>query len=175
MISALSKTTLFIVLAAAVGCGPKSNTVRDAARESLSVNQPPPTAPTAPVTQINSATASLVQHYICPNNCPGSGGPNPGTCPVCGSEYVHNQAYHDQQQATQATGGERELKTMTFEGNTTPDPNAPPPPPAEPPPAQNAAGEWHYICPNGDEGGSAVAGTCPKCGSALVHNARYHQ
>lgn len=39
--------------------------------------------------------------------------------------------------------------------------------------AQNAAGEWHYTCPNGHPG-SGTAGNCASCGTALVHNQAFH-
>lgn len=38
---------------------------------------------------------------------------------------------------------------------------------------QNAAGEWHYTCPNGHPGAGA-AGNCATCGTALVHNQAFH-
>ncbi len=47
-----------------------------------------------------------------------------------------------------------------------------PPPPAEP--AQNAAGVWHYTCPNGHAGGAGSATACGECGTTLVHNQAYH-
>ncbi len=47
------------------------------------------------------------------------------------------------------------------------------PPPTSPP--QNAKGVWHYTCPKGCPGGSGSAGNCAKCGTALVHNAAYHE
>ena len=50
-------------------------------------------------------------------------------------------------------------------------------PPATPPtqePPQNAAGVWHYTCPNGCAGGGGSAAPCPKCGTTLAHNQAYH-
>lgn len=58
------------------------------------------------------------------------------------------------------------------------DPAATMPPPTAPPtaePAQNAKGVWHYTCPKGCEGGAGAQGACAKCGTALAHNAAYHQ
>ncbi|MBT8191084.1 MAG: hypothetical protein KJO29_11705, partial [Bacteroidia bacterium] len=51
-----------------------------------------PVTPAATLqTPAGTATAlPVVNHYICPNNCAGSGGPNAGTCPVCGTTYTHN-------------------------------------------------------------------------------------
>ncbi|MBK8954152.1 MAG: hypothetical protein IPM34_01160 [Saprospiraceae bacterium] len=51
----------------------------------------------------------------------------------------------------------------------------PPPAPTTPEPAQNAKGVWHYTCPKGCEGGAGAQGNCAKCGTALAHNAAYHQ
>ena len=41
-------------------------------------------------------------------------------------------------------------------------------------PAQNADGVWHYICPDGHEGGAGSAEPCAVCGKTLVHNTAYH-
>ena len=46
----------------------------------VDVSQPAPGAATA--------TAGL-KHYICSNNCAGSGGDAAGTCPVCGLSLIH--------------------------------------------------------------------------------------
>ncbi len=93
---------------------------------------------------------SSVQHYYCPNSCAGSGGDTAGSCPVCGTEYIHNQAYHN----TPTTG-----QSAT---TTTPEPD------------QNAAGVWHYTCSNGCSGGAGSAIACSQCGNTLVHNTLYH-
>lgn len=58
------------------------------------------------------------------------------------------------------------------EASSTPVP-VPAPQTAEP--AQNAKGVWHYTCPKGCEGGAGAQGNCAKCGTALAHNAAYHQ
>lgn len=53
-------------------------------------------------TKINSDTNKTKQanlgleytsRYICPMHCKGSGSDKPGTCPVCGMEYVENPDY----------------------------------------------------------------------------------
>lgn len=31
--------------------------------------------------------------YVCPMHCEGSGSAEPGTCPVCGMDYVKNNTY----------------------------------------------------------------------------------
>lgn len=122
-------------------------------------------------------SASVVQHYICPNNCQGSGGDMQGTCPACGSEYLHNDAFH----ANDAPATDPSVSTMKGPqaqpgaqqpGATTATPQMP----QAPAPAQNAAGVYHYACSkSGCGGGAGAAGSCPKCGSALAHNQAYHQ
>ena len=106
-------------------------------------------------TGTTAAAPAGVQHYTCPNNCAGSGGPSAGNCPVCGTAYVHNAAFHNQ-------GNAGDPNTMIQQQQ----PELP---------AQNAAGIYHYTCPSGCAGGSASAGTCPQCGGALAHNQAYHQ
>ncbi|MDX1477319.1 MAG: hypothetical protein R3301_06405 [Saprospiraceae bacterium] len=165
----MKQYTLLLVAALAVvlvACGgSKDNDVRDNARESLGLQNQPTTPPpttsptiTPPPAGSTVAAAGGVQHYICPNNCEGSGGPSAGTCPVCGTEYTHNQAYHSQNNAATTT------PTVT-PGTTTP----------TPPAATNAAGVYHYTCPSGCAGGAASAGTCATCGATLAHNPAYHQ
>lgn len=133
------------------------DTVRDAARSSLR-DLPPGSVP-APAATSNALATSNVKHYICPNNCEGSGGAAAGTCPVCGSEYQHNDAYHNQQQST----------TPSIDLGNSPATTA-----TTPEPAQNTAGVWHYTCPNGCAGGAGAAGKCATCGGDLAHNTAYH-
>ncbi len=116
-----------------------------------------------------AAVATAVKHYICPNNCAGSGGDAAGTCPVCGSEYLHNDAFHNQPGQQPATP-QQPTVTAPQSGQS---PVIQMPPSNDPP--QNAKGVWHYICSNGCAGGSGTAGTCPKCGGTLAHNDAYHQ
>jgi hypothetical protein len=143
----------------------KSDEVRDSARESLNVDQRSVPGPETNVSDFQTppAAAAGVHHYICPNNCEGSGGSSQVNCPVCGTQYVHNAAYHNQ--------------TATTPTTTSTDPSAGTTPPTNitPPAAQNAAGVYHYTCPNGCDGGAASSGSCATCGTALVHNAAYHQ
>lgn len=149
---------LFFVVIALSSCkNSKSDEVRDQARESLGV-QAPTTQPGAAQPAASPALTSNVKHYTCPNNCAGSGGDVQGTCPVCGSAYVHNQAYHDQQNAASPA--------------VTTTPTAPT---AAPTPAQNAAGVYHYTCTKGCAGGAGATGNCATCGAPLAHNQAYHQ
>ncbi|MDX1940989.1 MAG: hypothetical protein SFU99_10590 [Saprospiraceae bacterium] len=128
-------------------------------------NEKPPVTNASPeVTPpaLNSTTPTptlAVQHYICPNNCQGSGGPQGGNCPVCGTAYQHNDAFHNQ--ALQQNTQPQQPQAQPFQNAA--------------PPAQNAAGVYHYICSNGCAGGSGAAGNCATCGTALAHNQAYHQ
>ena len=101
--------------------------------------------------------AAGVWHYICPNGHDGGAG-SAVACTQCGATLVHNTAYHN------GAGGEPTDLTATPQPAT---------PPAQEPP-QNAAGVWHYICPNGHAGGGGGATPCPECGATLVHNPDYH-
>lgn len=163
-------TVLSLFLLSACQDGSDSDAAQQA-RESLNANQPEAIQPTntqtpppiSPAANTGTAAQGAVQHYICPNNCEGSGGPAQGTCPVCGTEYQHNAAYHQQNNnATPTpTPGNADLTQPQIT--------------QEPSPAQNAAGEYHYVCSAGCEGGAGVKGNCAKCGAALSHNAAYHQ
>ena len=128
---------------------------RQQAKESL-----PEVSASSNITSPATATNPGVAHYICPNDCEGSGGDSAGTCPVCGSEYTHNQAYHNNPTASTPA--------------ITPPPGTPPGAPADPNPAQNAAGVYHYTCEKGCAGGAGGPGTCNGCGGALAHNQAYH-
>ncbi len=118
-----------------------------------------------------SASAVAVKHYICPNNCAGSGGDTPGQCPVCKTEYQHNDAYH--QQPGQQPTPQPSAPAVADPASSGQSPVIQMPPSNDPP--QNAKGVWHYTCPKGCLGGSGAAGPCPKCGEQLAHNAAYHE
>lgn len=130
-----------------------------AVREKAAQTLPQPSPQTNTNSMPTSGALAGVQHYICPNNCQGSGGAAQGNCPVCGTAYLHNQAFHANDAQNQAAPP------------PTPTPN-PATPPAEP--AQNAAGVWHYTCAKGCAGGAGIATACSKCGGTLAHNATYH-
>ncbi len=120
---------------------------------------------------VATITNSNVKHYTCPNNCLGSGGDGAGKCPVCGTDYVHNGAYHNQgAQGQQVTPLDSGSNTVTLDPNSA----GQTPPAQNTTPAQNAVGEWHYVCSKACGGGGSGAGSCPKCGSELTHNATYH-
>jgi len=113
-----------------------------------------------PATSSSTATANSEHHFICPNACKGSGGTQAGKCPVCGSEYVHNDAFHKGQPIPEPA-----MKIDPATNTAVPTQTQ----------AQNAAGVYHFICPKGHEGGAGVAGNCSKCGTPLEHNQAYHQ
>ena len=152
----LSYLIFAVAFLSLVSCsGDKSS---DTSREPLT------TTPTTQTPSDNSAitsTNSNEPHYKCPNDCEGSGGATSGTCPVCGTAYVHNQAYHNQPN--------QQTNPIQLENPTPPAGITPPSTPG-----QNAAGVWHYICSNGCAGGAGSAGSCATCGSALTHNQAYH-
>ena len=130
-------------------------------KKPVTPQQPAPGTPTVATPPMNSpnaapAVAGGAQHYTCPNNCAGSGGATAGTCPTCGTAYVHNAAFHNQ-------GGDAGAQSPTIQM------------PQQESPAQNAAGVYHYTCSNGCAGGSGTAGTCAQCGGTLAHNQAYHQ
>ncbi len=141
--------------------------------------RPAPILDSARIQAANQSAATLagsaisgIQHYFCANNCEGSGGDAAGTCPVCGSEYTHNQAWHDAQTApspTVTTSGTAAAGTAAAGAA-----GALPPTQAVPEPPQNAAGVWHYTCPSGHAGGAGSAVGCSVCGATLVHNQDYH-
>ena len=119
-------------------------------------NMPAPSITQVPVYEDGTTGQPVtLHHYTCPNNCEGSGGQTQVDCPVCGTQYVHNQAYHTQQQQ----------QTQPVQPATTP---------TTPEPAQNAAGVWHYTCPSGCAGGAGSAVACASCGTTLTHNTAYH-
>jgi hypothetical protein len=98
-------------------------------------------------------------HFICPNHCKGSGGSQAGTCPVCGTEYVHNDAFHQGKDIPEPAMKIDPVTHMAVPTHTE---------------AQNEKGVYHFICPKGDPGGAGVAGNCPKCGTPLEHNPAFH-
>ena len=108
-----------------------------------------------------TAAVTSGHHFICPNNCAGSGGTEAGKCPVCGTEYVHNAAFH------QGSNPPATTPAMKIDPTT----NAAVPTVTEP---KNASGVYHFICPKGHEGGAGAAGNCAKCGTPLEHNQAYH-
>ncbi|MBK8880464.1 MAG: hypothetical protein IPN74_18735 [Haliscomenobacter sp.] len=107
-----------------------------------------------------TAITAAAPHYICPNNCAGSGGAEQANCSVCGTAYVHNQAFHDQQASDQAAAMPITPTTTT---TTTPAPD-----PAKMPLA------FALSCAKGCAGGFGNPGNCGSCGQALAHNAAYH-
>gem|GEM_PF-1159281 len=119
--------------------------------------EPAPSPAPAPVQQ-QAGSAGAVQHYICPNK-DGGGGDAAGKCPKCGAELAHNDEFHKNDAAPQITPSPVQQPQIQMQ----------PPQPATNP------GVPHYTCPNNDGGGGEAAGKCPKCGTEMVHNDKYHQ
>ncbi len=139
------------------------SSVRNDARSGLRDLPPGSVAPPAAV-----GASGVVHHYICANDCAGSGGPEDGTCPVCGSQYLHNDAWHNQ--PSMSTPNIQTIESMdpvvTFPGEDSPTPVSLG--------GQNAKGVWHYTCANGCAGGAGSAVACASCGATLEHNQAYH-
>ncbi len=96
-----------------------------------------------------------IDHYTCPKGHKGSD--KQGVCPVCKSLYEHNQAFHGKPILT--------LPPVVSDADKN-----------KPAPAQNAYGDYHYICLSGhNEGGSGTSGNCAICGNQLTHNQAYHR
>ena len=128
----------------------------------------------APASNANSA-AQGAQHYVCPNGCAGSGGASAGTCPVCGTAYIHNASFHAQSQSQpQLPPSDPNAISPIFTDKSK----------ASSATADNAGAAAtattsgsleHYTCPNGCVGGgSDSSGSCSVCGAALTHNTAYH-
>ena len=100
---------------------------------------------------LSAPVTGSVQHYYCPNNCVGSGGDSQGSCPTCGTAYVHNQAFHNNPATTTTSPINPTANTGT-----------------------NTSGVFHYTCPSGCAGGSGAMGTCTSCGATLAHNQAFH-
>ncbi len=158
-----------------IGCASEErdrpDVVKDKSGNTENTTQPSNT-PSADLSTKDNATGGDggdVQHYICPNECEGSGGDSQGNCPVCGTEYVHNQEFHNQgnqnqnqqsQNQMNVEGGDQLQDLQKQQQASTP--------------AQNEDGEYHYICSAGCSGGSGSQGTCSECGAELTHNTAYH-
>jgi len=102
-----------------------------------------------------------VDHYTCPKGHKGSD--TQGTCSECSSVLVHNQAFHGSGNLAIPQPKINDPFSSTPAANNTPSP------------AQNAYGDYHYICPNGHVGGSGTAGNCTSCEATLTHNQLYHK
>lgn len=118
----------------------------------------------------SAAGAGSEPHYKCTKQgCTGSG-TGAGKCPVCGTELVHNQAFHAQ--AAGAAGSSPTNPVQVTQSGGTPTTSTPTATPT-PPSAQNAKGEYHYKCSKG-HAGAASAGNCGTCGEPLTHNQAFH-
>jgi hypothetical protein len=123
-------------------------------------------------TPVTVGGAGSEPHYKCTKEgCSGSGAAA-GKCPVCGTELVHNQAFHAQAAAAGAAGSSPANPVQVTQSGGTPTTATPTTTPT-PPSAKNAKGEYHYKCSKG-HAGAASAGNCSTCGEPLTHNQAYH-
>jgi hypothetical protein len=101
----------------------------------------------------------ILYHYVCPDRCIGGVLDYEGVCPICGKKLQHNTAFHFNNNNPSETPAADMQKAPR---NTVLDP------------VQSPNGFWHFICPDGHDGGSGVEGKCATCGAELVHNPIYH-
>lgn len=127
---------------------------------------------TLPQPVVSAAPANAVFHYICPNKCVGGGSEGQGKCPVCKTDLVHNDAFHNQPQ--QQPQINMQPQTNSVQLNTANQSQQQQPQPAQDP-AQNTKGVWHFVCPKGCAGGGGQAMACANCGTHLEHNQKYHE
>ena len=116
----------------------------------------------------STQTGDAQFHYICANNCEGSGANAAGTCPVCGEELIHNQAFHSGgedagPQIMNDQGSDFTSKINPLGGST-----------GSATPSVTGSAQFHYICCAGCVGGGNAQGSCPSCGASLVHNDAFH-
>ncbi|MBY5957667.1 hypothetical protein KUV50_05970 [Membranicola marinus] len=112
-------------------------------------------------------------HYICVNNCEGSGADAAGPCPVCGEELVHNTAFHGANQGANDPGPQIITDDEgSFSSKITPLGQESGSGTAAPAVTGNAS--FHYVCSAGCGGGGAAQGPCPSCGAAMSHNDAFH-
>lgn len=119
------------------------------------------------------ASASSEFHYVCANNCEGSGANAAGPCPVCGEELVHNAAFHSGEQGGNNQNAPQIINDDggSFSSKITPlgEESS-----SNSAPAVSGDASFHYICSAGCGGGGAAQGPCPSCGAAMEHNAAFH-
>lgn len=151
LIAFVSLSALFILTA----CNSKKED--PVTNESTSVSGD--TSAQDPAVSSTLMSGDTIHHFICPNRCKGSGGPVEAPCPVCGTLYVHNDAFHKGQPIPEPPMRIDPVTHTAVPTHTEP---------------QNAYGVYHFICPNGHPGGAGVAGKCPKCGAELIHNQAFH-
>lgn len=162
-----------------VSCNSGDKSVRDAARSALEVSDVvadpalstvPPSPTTTPEPPQNAAG---VWHYTCVNGCAGGAGAA-GKCASCGGDLTHNTAYHDTPAGAGAGASPLTSITPPIANTTTSPITTTTTTTTQTEPAQNAAGVWHYTCPNGCAGGAGDTAKCPGCGTMYTHNSAYH-
>lgn len=146
---------------------PVSTTTNDNSNTTIQRNQ----NVSASAQEGDGATSEF--HYICVNNCEGSGANAAGICPVCGEELVHNTSFHSGNEdngssAPQPVGpGDNSFSSKITPLGEESNSNSTPTP-------VTGDASFHYICSAGCGGGGSAQGPCPSCGAALVHNAAFH-
>ncbi|MBL7928070.1 MAG: hypothetical protein JNL47_01165 [Bacteroidia bacterium] len=118
-----------------------------------------------------ASPANALFHYICPNRCAGGGSEGQGKCPVCKTDLIHNDAFHQAQQQQPQLNVQPQNNQIQL--NTANQMQQQQPPAPESP--QNAKGVWHYTCPKGCAGGGGQAIACANCGTQMEHNQKYHE
>lgn len=159
--------TLITTFLSAVACKDKKDETTTTEGDAITLPEGTvATDPAAAGQPISIGGGGNEAHYKCTKEgCTGKGDAA-GKCPVCGTDLVHNQAFHAQ--AAGAPGSSPANPVQVNPTGGTPA-TATPTPPA----AQNAKGEYHYSCAKGHPG-AASAGNCAKCGEPLTHNQAYH-
>jgi hypothetical protein len=158
----------FLVVSLFVACAGSSNEQGSSSETATQDNQEQPS------TGSNAAQSGpeYTSHYVCPDHCSGSGGNEQGKCPVCGKDYIHNDAFHKQ------TDNQQQPPSATPDLNTSPVINTPPQQQVDIEALKKKGPEYlaHYTCPSYCKGsGGSEQGKCPVCGKDYVHNDAFHQ
>src|SRR5690606_38749539 len=167
--SLLKLMSLFFMVALFAACSGNSEQKDDTAFD-------PSYQPPAPSTNIGSSVTDNPEensHYICADRCKGSGSDQPGTCPVCGKEYMHNDDFHKNEQAPEITLDPNNQNQQNIDLSTIQPPTPPTLSPQELEALKAKGPEYtaHYTCPSHCKGsGGEQPGSCPKCGTEYVHN-----
>ena len=145
------------------GCNEDKKTQEQETVKSVEAKKPTTTevAKEEPPLKEPAQNAAGVWHYTCILGHAGGAG-TAAKCEKCGNFLTHNTAYHSN--TTSTTTSSSPFATPSTATNT----------PTPPDTAQNAAGVWHYTCPQGHAGGAGSATKCGTCQSTLTHNTAYH-
>jgi hypothetical protein len=78
----------FTLMLGFTACGDSSHEGHDA------THQNDASSDAATQTSTDESGPEYTSAYICPMHCEGSGSAEPGTCPVCGMDYVLNEGHN---------------------------------------------------------------------------------